>query len=392
MKVLVLNSGSSSIKYRLFDGDRTVARGVVERIGEHGSVAADHVAAVRRVTEKLGLGNGDDRLDAIGHRVVHGGLRFTEPTLIDDKVVAEVEALVPLAHSTTRLTSPESPPPGSCGRKCPSGCLRYGVPPHPTAGRGDLRHRRGGGAAIRDPPLRVPRHLPRVRLPADRCPARAASKRSTSSRCTWATAPAPPPSPVVAASPPRWAHPLEGLVMGTRSGDIDPAIIFHLRRTAGMSVDDLDDLLNRRSGLRGLAGRNDMREILAARATGDPAAALALDVYCHASRVTSARTMRCSAEWTRSPSPLVSVNMRRHRAAACEGLERLGIAVTRGATMPGLGERLFSPDDADVAVWASHRPAARNRHPDPGAPVAVLTSARRVALLPVRIPGRLSGR
>src|SRR5699024_7285770 len=75
--------------------------------------------------------------------------------------------------------------------------------------------------------------------------------------------------------------PLEGLVMGTRTGDLDPAILLHLQRTAGYDTDDLDDLLNRRSGLVGLAGANDMRDLVARADAGDDAAQLAIDVYVH---------------------------------------------------------------------------------------------------------------
>src|SRR5690606_5481646 len=75
--------------------------------------------------------------------------------------------------------------------------------------------------------------------------------------------------------------PLEGLVMGTRSGDIDAAVVFHLARHAGMDVGQIDDLLNKRSGVLGLSGRQDMRDLVAAAQDGDEAAGLALDVYCH---------------------------------------------------------------------------------------------------------------
>src|SRR5690606_37310126 len=75
--------------------------------------------------------------------------------------------------------------------------------------------------------------------------------------------------------------PLEGLVMGTRTGDIDAAVVIHLARNAGMSVDDIDSLLNQRSGLKGLAGSNDMRDVHRAIVDGDPYAQLALDVYLH---------------------------------------------------------------------------------------------------------------
>ncbi|MGH3680325.1 MAG: acetate kinase, partial [Natronosporangium sp.] len=92
-RVLVINSGSSSLKYRLLDGDQTTADGIVERIGEPGGGAADHEQALRQALDRVDL----DRLSAVGHRVVHGGARFTEPTRIDDAVVAGIAALVPLA-------------------------------------------------------------------------------------------------------------------------------------------------------------------------------------------------------------------------------------------------------------------------------------------------------
>jgi acetate kinase len=100
-RVLVINSGSSSVKYRLFADGETLTRGIVERIGERGGGAANHREALGRILDKLPL----DGLAAVGHRVVHGGRRFTEPTPIDDGVVAAIESMVPLAplHNPANL-------------------------------------------------------------------------------------------------------------------------------------------------------------------------------------------------------------------------------------------------------------------------------------------------
>lgn len=106
-RVLVLNSGSSSVKYRLLSGAEHLASGVVERIGELGSPVPDHRAALKVVADLLaaeGLGLDSPELVAIGHRVVHGGTTFAEPTLITDEVVRKIEELIPLAPCTTPPT------------------------------------------------------------------------------------------------------------------------------------------------------------------------------------------------------------------------------------------------------------------------------------------------
>lgn len=359
MRVLVLNSGSSSMKYRLFDGERTLARGVVERIGEPGGSAPDHIAAVRRVTEDLGLddpgGDGAGRLDAIGHRVVHGGLRFTQPTVIDDDVVAEVKALVPLAplHNPPNLAGiaaartlwPKVPqvavfdtafhrtlPPAAATYAIDTKIAqRYGVHRYGFHGTSHAYVSRRTAARLGRPVDAV--NVITLHLGNGASVAAVAGGRSVATSMGLT--------------------PLEGLVMGTRSGDIDPAIIFHLRRTAGMTVDELDDLLNRRSGLLGLAGRNDMREVLAARAAGDPAATLALEVYC---RRVKSYLGAYYALLGRVDAIAFTAGVGEHaaevREAACAGLERLGIAVDPARNRePTSGERLISPDDAEVAVW-----------------------------------------
>jgi acetate kinase len=146
--------------------------------------------------------------------------------------------------------------------------------------------------------------------------------------------------------------PLEGLVMGTRSGDVDPAVVFHLHRVASMSYDDIEVLLSHEAGLKGLCGDNDVRHVLHLAESGDEDARLALDVYCYRIRkyvgaYFAAMGRLDAVVFTAG----VGENAAAVRAQAVSGLERLGIRVdaTRNAT-PSREARRISADDADVAV------------------------------------------
>jgi acetate kinase len=147
--------------------------------------------------------------------------------------------------------------------------------------------------------------------------------------------------------------PLEGLVMGTRSGDLDPAVIFHLSRVAGMSVDEIDTLLNKRSGMVGLCGDNDMREITRRMEEGDEAARLAFEIYIHRlKKYIGAYTAVLGRVDAVAFTAGVGENSALVRAAAVAGLEEsLGVAVDpeRNAVR-GSSTRLISPDGARVAV------------------------------------------
>jgi len=146
--------------------------------------------------------------------------------------------------------------------------------------------------------------------------------------------------------------PLEGLVMGTRSGDLDPAVIFHLARVGGMSTDDIDTLLNKRSGLVGLCGDNDMREIRRRIDEGDEAAELAFEIYVHRLRKYIGAYYAVLGKVDAVVFTAgVGENAAEVRAAALEGLEGLGLAVdpARNAVR-GEGARLISPEGARVAV------------------------------------------
>ncbi|HEV2825432.1 MAG TPA: acetate kinase, partial [Actinomycetota bacterium] len=146
--------------------------------------------------------------------------------------------------------------------------------------------------------------------------------------------------------------PLEGLIMGTRSGDLDPAVVFYLHREAGLSVDDIDDLLHKRSGMLGLAGANDMREVARLVAEGDEAAAEALDVYCYRIRkyvgAYAAALGRLDALVFTAG---VGENNDAVRAGVCQGLEGLGIILSAKRNKARTGRpRTISADDSPVAV------------------------------------------
>ena len=164
MKMLVLNCGSSSVKYRLFDGSSTLAKGLIERIGEEGGEAGDHEAALQQVMAAVDL----EGLGAVGHRVVHGGERFARATVVDDEVVAAIEELVPLAplHNPAALSGiavarkllPEVPQVAVFDT-----AFHQTIPPEGVAYAID--------AALaqrwRHPAVRVPRDVARVRGAAD---------------------------------------------------------------------------------------------------------------------------------------------------------------------------------------------------------------------------------
>ncbi|GGT33738.1 acetate kinase [Streptomyces purpureus] len=377
-RVLVLNSGSSSVKYQLLDmaDSSRLAVGLVERIGEETSrlvhtplqgdgagkreknaPIADHAAALKAVAEELsadGLGLDSPELAAIGHRVVHGGLRFTAPTVVTDEVLAEIERLVPVAplHNPANITGIRT-----------AQALRPDLPQ----------------VAVFDTAFHttMPEHAARYAIDVETADAHRIRRygfHGTShayvSRATAALlGKAPEDVNVIvlhlgngaSASAVRGGRcvdtsmgltPLEGLVMGTRSGDIDPAVTFHLQRVAGMSTDEIDVLLNKKSGLVGLCGDNDMREIRRRIDEGDERARLAFDVYVHRLRkyigAYYAVLGRVDAV---AFTAGVGENAAPVREAAIAGLEELGLAVDSGLNAVRSDEpRLISPEYARVAV------------------------------------------
>jgi len=353
MTVFVLNAGSSSLKYQLVDpgsGEVHVA-GTVERIGEDGSDVPDHETAVRRALKAI---EGHPEPDACGHRVVHGGERFDAATVIDDAVehaIDELSALAPL-HNPANLEGIRA------ARKVLSGIPHVAVfdtafhrtiPPAAStyAIDADLADRHGvrrygfhgtshryvsrAAAAFLGIPLEESRILVlHLGNGASACAVQGGRSIETSMGMT----------------------PLEGLVMGTRSGDIDPAALFHLHRQAGLGFDELEQLLNRDSGLKGLTGRGDMRDVQAAAADGDDRAEAALAVYRHRLRkYIGAYIAVLGGLDALVFTAGVGENNSLLRRRTLDGLGHLGIRVDPDRNeVPSTEARLISPDDAPVAV------------------------------------------
>jgi acetate kinase len=357
-RVLVLNSGSSSVKYQIVDmadGSRP-ASGQVERIGEEGG-AADHVTALKQVGDDLaaqGCGLDSPELAAVGHRVVHGGTRFTEPTLVTDEVLTAIEALVPLAplHNPANITGiravrelrPDLPQVAvfdtAFHATVPEAAYRYAID-RDTADAHHIRRygfhgtshayvSRATARLLGKDPSEVNVIVLHLGNGASASAVRGGVCVDTSMGLT----------------------PLEGLVMGTRSGDIDPAVVLHLQRSAGMTPDEVDALLNRRSGLLGLCGDNDMREIGRRMAEGDEAAQLAFDIYVHRLRkYVGAYTAVLGRVDAVTFTAGVGENSAAVREAALRGLGLLGIEVdaVRNAVR-GSAARLISAQGSRVAV------------------------------------------
>ncbi|MEU8225322.1 acetate kinase [Kribbella sp. NPDC048915] len=370
--VLVVNAGSSSLKYSLIDAKSgaAAATGLVERIGEdeshhvhHGpdgdaendEPVADHEAALEAAVQAFedhGPALGAVEIVAVGHRVVHGGDRFAAPALVDDELIDAVTELVPLAplHNPANLEGikvarrllPDLPhvavfdtafhqtlPPYAYTYAVPSswqdefGIRRYGF--HGTS------HSFVAGEAAK----LLGRDLKDVNLIVlhlgNGCSA-AAVRGGTSVDTSMGLTP------------------LEGLVMGTRSGDLDPAIHGHLARVAGRTAEETDRALNSESGLKGLAGVNDFREIMKRRAAGDERAQLAFDVYCYRlKKYVGAYYAVLGTVDAIVFTAGVGQHSAEARAAALQGLEHLGIHIdpVRNA---GPDERFASTGDSPVAV------------------------------------------
>ncbi|MFV0127703.1 acetate kinase [Streptomyces sp. HMX112] len=375
-RVLVLNSGSSSVKYQLLDmrDNARLAVGLVERIGEdtsrlvHTPLAgggrrertgpvADHEAALKAVAEELaadGLGLDSPELAAIGHRVVHGGLRFSAPTVVTDEVLAEIERLVPVAplHNpanitgirTARALRPDLPQVAvfdtAFHTTMPESAARYAIDTE-TADAHRIRRYGFHGTSHAYVSRRTARLLGKdpaeVNVIVLHLGNGASASAVAGGRCVDTS---------------MGLTPLEGLVMGTRSGDIDPAVVFHLERVAGMSSDEIDVLLNKKSGLVGLCGDNDMREIRRRVGEGDERARLAFDIYIHRlKKYIGAYYAVLGRVDAVAFTAGVGENAAEVREAAVAGLEELGLAVDPGLNAVRSDEaRLISPEYARVAV------------------------------------------
>lgn len=382
--VEVINSGSSSIKYQLIDmadpsNPVVWASGLVERIGETeghlvhrtriGEAADDTVrtweinealpnheagfAAIERAFAATGEVAVVGPLRAFGHRVVHGGDIFAAPALIDDEVIAAIEACIPLAplHNPANLSGirgamasqPDVPnvavfdtafhqsmPPAAYTYALNAEVAknhrirRYGFhgTSHAYVSRAATQFLNLDPADARIITL----HLGNG---ASACAVKGGASIDTSMGMT----------------------PLAGLVMGTRSGDIDPAIALHLQEVAGMTAAQADALLNKDSGMKGMCGDNDLRQVHARASAGDAQAALALDVYAYRVRsYLGAYAVALGGVDAVVFTAGVGENDAALRAQVCADMEWLGIQIDESRNSTGSGMRLISTDDSSVAV------------------------------------------
>ena len=279
MRVLALNCGSSSVKSALIDTahDRRLQEIHIENIGSDLTAAVDELLArYRRLDASLSP-------EAVVHRVVHGGEKFRDPTRLDDAVLDEIEQLNHLAplHNPPALAAirramaalPDVPHVAvfdtAFHSTLPDHAREYALPL-------DIRRRFG----IRRFGFHGINHEQVAHGVATYLRTEVKTLRIISCHLgNGASVTAIEGGRSVDTS--MGMTPLEGLVMGTRAGDVDPGVLLQLRREGHLDADELDDLLNKRSGLKGLAGTNDMREIERRANSGDQSCVLAIEIYVH---------------------------------------------------------------------------------------------------------------
>jgi len=310
MNILVINTGSSSIKYQLFDMDekQALVSGLAEKIGEETSILthklnstngdsrskvenerlADHGAGLARIVELLtdseyGVIKDKSEISAVGHRVVHGGEAFKSSIVIDDLVIGAIKENIPLAplHNPPNLTGievarnlfPDAPQVAvfdtAFHQSIPRRAYLYAVPYEMYLKNRVRRYGFHGTshAYVAETAAEfLGRPLEELKLITVHLGNGASMAAIKNGECIDTT---------------MGLTPLEGLVMGTRSGDLDPALPFFLATNLNLSLKDVDRILNKESGMKGLCGTNDMRDVEEKAAQGDERAKAALDVYAY---------------------------------------------------------------------------------------------------------------
>ena len=380
MTILVLNCGSSTLKFQLMetvsvkDKERKLARGIVDRIGKQASyrfeaggavsqektaVIPTHEEAVRLIIDWLRSKPGLDSIDAVGHRVVHGGDRFTKSVLIDDEVIATIEALCEIAplHNPAALSGIRAARDilgasvpmvaafdTSYHHSIPEQAALYAIPYELSQKHKIRRYGFHGLAHQYD----IARYAEIVGRRADQidavtlhlgngCSASAIRNGQSIDTSMGFT-------------------PLEGLVMGTRSGDLDPALVSYLARKEAVDAAEIEQWLNQRSGLRGLSGiSNDMRE-LAAAYDRNPRARLSVEVFCYRARkylgaylavLGGVEVVMFSGGIGENSSPV--------RAMICRDMDWCGLHLNSSANEAVLGrDGIISSDDSSLKIAVIH--------------------------------------
>jgi acetate kinase len=373
MKVLVLNCGSSSVKYELFESDpeTSLAHGLAERVGaqgpEGGSVLhhaargraettrepsmPDHRTAIAEIVGALTSGDGPvlqslDEVSAVGHRVVHGGEQFSGAVLIDDDVIQVVEDCCRLAplHNPPNLVGiracqelvPGTPQVAvfdtAFHQTIPRRAHLYGLP-YEYYERHGLRRYGFHGTSHRYVTLAATEILRQRGIPG---PEQRIVTCHLGNGCSMAAV-----SGGQSIDTTMGFTPLEGLLMGTRCGDLDATVPLFLMERESLSAQELDALLNKSSGLLGISGvSNDLRDVLSAADAGNDRAVAAVEVFCYRVRKYIGAYAAClggleAVAFTAG----IGEGSPRIRAQSCEGLEFLGIEID-----PEKNEAAVRPD------------------------------------------------
>ena len=381
MKILVINTGSSSIKYQLFDMGhlKILASGLAERIGEetgtltHKTILddgensetieegtiADHHEGLSRIVGLLvdperGPIHHKSEISAVGHRVVHGGERFHSPTIIDDEVINAIRENIPLAplHNPPNLEGIEvarsifrdSPQVAvfdtAFHQTIPMKAFLYAIPFEMYEKQRVRRYGFHGTShayvAERAADF-LGRPLDELSIITIHLGNGASMAAVKNGRCIDTT---------------MGMTPLAGLVMGTRSGDVDPALPFFFAERLGMSLKEIDRLLNKESGLKGICGTNDMREVIQKVEAGDERARVALEVYAYRIKkyigayfaVLEVLDVLVFTAGIGENSPHV-------RALCCKGLQNMGIEMDLGRNrQTGEGVKDISSPDSKSKI------------------------------------------
>lgn len=378
MKILVVNAGSSSVKYQLIDTETEIAlaKGMVARIGMSGSVLThkphdrqqvkvsaeilDHIVAIEYVVSMLlsenhGVIKDRSEIDAVGHRVVHGGEKFSDSVLITSELMNELRNLIELAplhnpHNLRGITACEKTLEGvpqvavfdtAFHHTIPDYAYIYGIP-YVLYKRYGIRRYGFHGTSHRFVSERASRMLGK---PLEEL------KIITAHLGNGASATAIDRGKSVDTS--MGFTPLEGLLMGTRSGDMDPAIILHVMAREELTLHEANTLMNKHSGMAGISGvSSDMREIQEAALGGSSQAQLALDTYCY-------RLKKYIGSYAAVMGGLdalvftggVGENSADVRRMTCEGLEFLGLKLDKEKNRTAKGREVdISSDDARARV------------------------------------------
>ena len=357
--VFVLNCGSTSVKYTLFDcetGCRRLTEGVVERVTER---FGNHHEALQMLFTRLKASGHlvhPERVHAAVHRVVHGGEKFTKPAVIDREVLAQIRRLMPLAplHNPANVAGIEAMRKiapqirqiavfdTAFHQTIPPEAYRYAIPQRCYTNEGIRRFGFHG----------ISHHYLRDRAAAYLGIDPEKANLITLHLGGGASAAAIKEGKCIDTS--MGFTPLEGLVMGTRSGDIDPGIVTYWARDLGMEYREIDTLLNRESGLLGLCGKSDMRDILAAVREGDQTARFAFDLFCRRIRkYIGAYMVLLDRVDALIFSGGIGANSGEVRETVCKGLERFGFVIDAERNSRSCNDAtLISPEGGDCAVLA----------------------------------------